>query len=112
MTPQPFEVAVVPFPYIDRLAEKRRPALVVSRDALGAQRGRVWVAMITSAVPTAGFADVVLQDLSVTGLSVPSLVRASKLATIETSRIVRIAGRLSAEDEAAVRLALRGCAAF
>jgi len=48
MTLQPFEIVVVPFPYTDRMAEKRRPALVVSNAELAARFGRVWVAMITS----------------------------------------------------------------
>ncbi|MEA2824553.1 MAG: hypothetical protein QOF03_1035, partial [Alphaproteobacteria bacterium] len=30
----PFQVVVVPFPYTDRLADKRRPAVVVSKPAL------------------------------------------------------------------------------
>ena len=30
----PFDVVVVPFPYADRLAEKRRPALVISNRKL------------------------------------------------------------------------------
>ena len=45
---KPFDVAVVPFPYADRLAEKRRPALVISNHKLAAH-GLIWVAMITSA---------------------------------------------------------------
>ncbi|MEA2987282.1 MAG: mRNA interferase MazF, partial [Alphaproteobacteria bacterium] len=42
------DIVVVPFPYTDRLAEKRRPALVVSNAKL-VRFGLVWVAMITSA---------------------------------------------------------------
>ena len=44
----PYDVVVVPFPYADRLAEKRRPALVISNHRLAAH-GLIWVAMITSA---------------------------------------------------------------
>ena len=32
----PFDIVVVPFPYADRLAEKRRPALVISNRKLAA----------------------------------------------------------------------------
>lgn len=39
---EPFDVIVVPFPYVDRLAEKRRPALVISNREL-AGHGVVWV---------------------------------------------------------------------
>ena len=31
---EPFDVIVVPFAYVDRLAEKRRPALVISNREL------------------------------------------------------------------------------
>ena len=40
-----WDVVIVPFPYADRLAEKRRPALVVSTHALNAH-GLLWVAML------------------------------------------------------------------
>jgi mRNA interferase MazF len=43
-----FDVVIVPFPYSDRLAEKRRPALVISNRRLQSH-GIVWLAMITSA---------------------------------------------------------------
>lgn len=46
--PAAWEVVVVPFPYSERLAEKRRPAVVVSNAALGAA-GAIWIAMITGA---------------------------------------------------------------
>jgi mRNA interferase MazF len=46
---EPFDVIVVPFPNVDRLAEKRRPALVISNRKL-AVHGAVWVAMITRAL--------------------------------------------------------------
>ncbi len=39
-----YDVIIVPFPYVDRFAEKRRPALVISSAAL-ATFGVLWVAM-------------------------------------------------------------------
>ena len=108
----PFDVVVVPFPYSDKLAQKRRPALVVSAPALGAELGRLWVVMITSDRRARLQGDAPLGDLAAAGLPVASIVRASKIATIEVARVVRGAGRLSATDEAAARLALRNCAEF
>jgi len=43
------DVVVLPFPYADRLAEKRRPAVVVSLPSLAQKHGIVWVVMVTSA---------------------------------------------------------------
>lgn len=111
MTLQPFDVVVVPFPYSDRLAEKRRPALVVSHRDLPARLGRVWVAMITS-VPVTELGDMPIADLQAAGLPVASTLRASKLATLDAGRILRVVGRLSEADQSLARRALMACAGF
>jgi mRNA interferase MazF len=107
-----FDVVVVPFPYSDKLAEKRRPALVVSAGALSDKLDRLWVAMITTDRGQRLFGDTPITDLAAAGLSSDSLVRASKIATIDIERIVRRAGRLSDPDLAAATAALRACAGF
>lgn len=100
------DVLVLPFPYSDRLAEKRRPAVVVSKPALERSHGLVWVAMITSD-RGARRADDVPIALARTGLPAASLVRPAKLATIEPSRVLRKAGSLGRADLAAVLNAIR-----
>jgi len=107
-----FEVVVVPFPYSDRLAEKRRPALVVSTARLEEELGRVWVAMITTDRGGRQHGDSSITDLAAAGLPVRSIVRASKLATIEVERVIRKAGGLAAPDAESAAAALRICAAF
>jgi mRNA interferase MazF len=77
-----FDVVVVPFPYADRLAEKRRPALVISNRRL-APFGLIWVAMITSADNAPLSCDVTIANLARAGLPAPSVVRAAKIACIE-----------------------------
>jgi mRNA interferase MazF len=111
MTFQPFDVVVVPFPYSDRLAEKRRPALVVSHPDLSARLGRLWVAMITS-TPHDQIGDVALQDFQAAGLPVASTIRASKIATLDVERVLRRAGRLSDHEQKLARRALLDCAGF
>jgi len=103
---------VVPFPYSDRLAEKRRPALVVSAPEVDDRLGRVWLAMITTDRGERLYGDAGVDDLAAAGLPAASIVRASKIATVETERILRRIGRLSAADETAARAALRRCAGF
>jgi mRNA interferase MazF len=98
----PYDVVVVPFPYADRLAEKRRPAIVISAPALERQQGLVWLAMITSAGNRRWDSDIVVSDLAVTGLPAPSLVRPAKIATVDGERILRRIGKLSAKDARAV----------
>lgn len=88
------DVVVVPFPFTDRLAEKRRPALVVTSRQL-AEAGFVWVLMITSALRDLGPHDIAIEDLSAAGLTSSCVVRPTKIACIEPSRILRKAGRIS-----------------
>ena len=102
-----FDVIVVPFPYADRLAEKRRPALVISNRKIAAH-GLVWVAMITSADNDAWASDVAIKDLKRAGLPAPSVVRPAKIACIEPSRIERRAGRLDRATARVVAQRVRG----
>ena len=98
----PYDVVVVPFPYADRLAEKRRPAIVISAAGLESRHGLVWLAMVTSAGNRPWDTDVAVSDLTVTGLPAPSLVRPSKIATVDGERILRRIGKLPAKDARAV----------
>lgn len=103
----PWDVVVVPFPYSDQLAEKRRPALVIS-DAKLHREGFIWIAMITGAGKERRAGDLVIKDLASAGLPGASMVRASKIATIEPERIVRRIGALAKRERAAVRKAVMG----
>ncbi len=94
-------IVVVPFPFSDRLAEKRRPAVVVSGERLSAI-GFIWVAMITSIGRGDPDAVVPISDLSGTGLSHRSFVRPAKIACIEPTRVLRIIGALPPPDLDAV----------
>lgn len=111
MTLQPFDVVVLPFPYGDKLAEQRRPTLVVSRPDLVAATGRLWVAMITTSRREL-FGDVLIADPASAGLPPASRLRASKLATVEAERVVSRLGSLVEPDRVAARAALAACAAF
>ena len=101
-----FDIVVVPFPYTDRLFEKRRPALVISSRAL-CRFGLLWVAMITSAENPRWPCDIAIADLALVGLPAPSVVRVAKIACIETARMLRRAGRLDKATAAAVAQQLR-----
>ena len=90
------DVVVVPFPYADRLVEKKRPAVVISGRALLEKR-LVWLAMVTSADNAGWPCDMAIDDLADTGLQAPSIIRPWKLATVDASRIVRVAGRIAPE---------------
>ncbi len=102
-----FDVVVVPFPYSDRLAEKRRPAIVVSSSQLASDYGLVWLAMVTSADNRRWDCDVDVSDLRVAGLPAPSFVRPAKIATVDSDRVLQRVGRLTVKDARAVESQLK-----
>ncbi len=106
MTFEAFDVVVVPFPFTDRTTNKRRPALVLSdADNFNKKVGQSVLAMITSAVNSDWPLDVNIQDLDVSGLPSPSVVR-MKLFTLDDKLVIRKAGVLALQDQMAVSTAL------
>lgn len=102
-----FDVVVVPFPFTDKAATKRRPALVLSDSVTFNQRaGHGVMAMITSAVENKWPQDVPLQDIKSAGLSVPCSVR-FKLFTLDNRLVLRTAGKLAKIDRDVVDAAMR-----
>ena len=107
MTFERYDVVVVPFPFTDRDATKRRPALVLSvADAFNSPTGQLVLAMITTATQSNWAHDVALTDPSAAGLTASSTVR-WKLFTLDERLILRRVGRLSPEDTDRVDRAAR-----
>lgn len=107
MTFERFSVVVVPFPFADRAATRRRPAAVLSQPgALGRPVGHSILAMITSAANPPWPLDIPVTDLGAAGLPQPSVVR-MKVFTLDDRLVLRVAGRLAPVDAAAVEVALR-----
>ena len=104
MTCEPLDVVAVPFPFTDRPAVKRRPALVVSSAAFNRTHAQSILAMITSARSTWP-SDVAIRDWREAGLHVPCRVRL-KLFTLDDALILRKLGALSRRDGEAVADAL------
>ncbi len=107
MTPRmptysPGDVVVVPFPFSEREAAKRRPALVCSTAAFNDSSHHLVLAMITTASHKQWPGDVTIRDLKPTGLPAPSIVR-WKLFTLDASLVLRRAGALSPHDRATCR---------
>lgn len=103
MTFDPLDVVVVPFPFSDRRATKRRPALVISSTAFNRAHAHAILTMITSTTRDRWESDVPLDDWRQAGLATACRVR-FKVFTLDKFRVLRRLGRLSARDgEAVVR---------
>ena len=96
VTCEQWDVVVVPFPFTDRPAEKRRPALVISKETFN-QSGHTVLAMITSAAQPSRPGDTPLTDYKTAGLHVPCVVRL-KVFTLDNRLILRSIGHLTASD--------------
>ena len=95
----PFALVRVPFPFTERQAIKRRPALVLSKPAFQEQSGHLLLAMVTSARNSKWPTDWQIRDLQAAGLPQPCVVR-FKLFTLDQSLLI---GSLGALSEAARR---------
>ncbi len=101
-----FDVVVVPFPFTDSAASKRRPALVLSNAAeFNLPAGHSVMAMITSAENSTWPLDALISDSSAAGLTAASLVR-MKLFTLDNRYVLRRIGQLAATDRKAVEVSL------
>lgn len=95
-----YEVVKVPFPFTDVKIAKVRPALIISSAKhFNANIGLSVMAMITSIKPTQDSwpADIMIEDLELAGLPVPSIIR-FKIFTLDHRLILDRLGKLAKPD--------------
>jgi mRNA interferase MazF len=100
-----YDVVIVPFPFTDQRASKRRPAVALSSEAFSTDSGHTLLAMITSAKNPPWPMDLLIDAASV-GLKSASKVR-MKLFTLDNRLILQKIGSLSAADRRAVDTAIQ-----
>ena len=96
-----WDVVAVPFPFTDRPAVKRRPALVVSTKEFNAANDHSVMAMITTAMLDRWPSDHALEKPLESGLKHACYVR-WKIFTLANSMIVKKIGGLADEDREAL----------
>ena len=97
MTFRAFDVVAVPFPFTDRDATKRRPALVISNALFNKQHDQLVLAMITTTTNNVWPSDVSLTNWQEAGLKVACHFR-FKLFTLDQSLVLKTIGHLSPQD--------------
>lgn len=85
------DLILVPFPFTNLSASKKRPALILRANDLD-----ITVAFITSKVKWQESGDVILSPSIENGLKKPSLIRLSKLATLDRTLAI---GKLGSIDD-------------
>ena len=100
-----FDVVVIPFPFTDRDASKRRPALVISNALFNQQHDQLVLAMITTTSNNVWPSDVSLTHWQEVGLKVACHFRL-KLFTLDQNLVLKTLGRLSSQDAKSVQAVL------
>lgn len=96
------DLVLVPFPFTDLSGNKIRPALVLMNTALD-----VTLAFISTQLHWQEPTDILLSPNGLNGLKKPSLIRLSKLATIDLSLLKGRLGELSTNELQQVHQNLR-----
>ena len=97
------EIVLVPFPFTNQAASKKRPAVVVSNRAYSVARPDIVVMAVTSQLrANANLGEVGVTQWQSAGLLKPSTVK-PVLATLEQGLVLRRLGTLERSDQAALR---------
>jgi mRNA-degrading endonuclease toxin of MazEF toxin-antitoxin module len=100
------DVVLIPFPFTDQTALKKRPAVVVSGEAYNLARSDLVVMAITSQMhPASRLGEVYINAWRDAGLLKPSAIK-PVVATIERRLVTRRLGTLGGDDQAALKQAL------
>lgn len=102
-----WDVVVTAFPFADSGAVKKRPALCIAALAPTRSIQLYWVLMITSTELKGWRGDIEIRDLKKTGLPIPSIIRAAKIACVDKSMIQKRVGVLDATTRTSVEKAVR-----
>jgi mRNA interferase MazF len=98
-----WDILRVPFPFTDRPASKKRPALVLSKQGFNAVSHHTVMAMITNGDNSAWPQDYQIQAWAQAGLKLESWIRL-KIFTLENTLIIDKLGALQSLDIAGFRI--------
>lgn len=93
-----WDIAVLPFPFVDTPQSKLRPVVILSNEAFTKETSHALATMITSTTHSRWPGDTPISDLEKAGLKKPSLIRL-KLFTLDLRLAVKVIGSLSARDQ-------------
>jgi mRNA interferase MazF len=95
----PYDIILVPFPFADLSSTKQRPCLVLCHIKPERLPEHLIVSMITSQVEGLRFPyDLVINKWKESGLPKPSLLRLSKIVTIEKQLVRKKIGSMQKSD--------------
>jgi mRNA interferase MazF len=101
------DVVLVPFPFTDQSAVKKRPAVLVSSNRYNRQCPDIVIMAVTSQMRWADYyGDVVISDWQQAGLLKPSVIK-PVFTTLEKDMVIKPLGQISDSDRDALTSILR-----
>jgi len=96
------DIVLVPFPFTDQSATKKRPAVIVSSNAYNQSRPDIVIMAATSQIHGSGyFGDVRIQKWEHAGLLKPSVIKPI-LTTLEKGLVIKKLGNIADSDRTAL----------
>lgn len=96
------DIVLVPFPFTDQSAIKKRPAVIISSDEYNRNRPDIILMAVTSQMRSADFyGDLPVNQWQQAGLLKPLVIKPI-CSTIEKSLVLKTLGRLHKQDMAAL----------
>ena len=87
------DIVLLPFPFTDLKGQKKRPVIVLTTDNSG-----VTVSFITTKLKWYSEFDIKLNPSESNGLKKTSLIRLSKIATINTELVESVLGKMEYQE--------------
>jgi mRNA interferase MazF len=101
------DIILVPFPFTDQSALKKRPAVVVSSKAYSLNLPDIVLMAVTTQIrPSAVFGETMISQWQLAGLLKPSVIK-PVFTTIEKSLVLKKLGRLTQQDMAVLRVSIQ-----
>ena len=93
------EIVLVPFPFTDSSATKKRPVLLLNNSEFSNRTHLIMASMITSSLQSPQWpGDYEIKEWKEAGLLNPSKLRLGKIVTLQSSLILKKLGALSQKE--------------
>ncbi len=107
MTYKRWDVVAVNYPFIESDTAKKRPAVIVSSDALYASHRVYGTVMVTTAKAGVQPGDIPVTDHEKAGLPEDCVIRVPRLTTLSDLQVSHRRGSITAKDRKAVTALLK-----
>jgi mRNA interferase MazF len=97
------DIVLVPFPFTDQSATKKRPAVIVSSDTYNRKRPDIIIMAVTSQMQSASyFGDIIVNNWQKAGLLKFSIIKPI-FTTVDKKLIIKKLGALDKEDQLSLK---------